>query len=336
MLLGASDVVLTCHVRPDGDAIGSTLGLASLLQTLGKNVAVVTPDLPPRSLNFITHGRKIVPYTQYPEYAATLIGRVDLIVCCDFNTPSRLDMLAPLVMEAPARKVLIDHHREPEHFASLTFSYPEMSSTCELMFRIIAGMGFYDVLDTEGARCLLTGIITDTRNFTVNCDSIDLFEIMVKLVEKGVDKQQIIREALQLRTLDSVRLQAYAVYEKLEIFEQHRAALICLDAAELERFHYVRGDSEGLVNVPLDIRGIAYSIFMREDPDCIKVSARSVDNFPVSEICKELYGGGGHIMAAGGESHGTMAECRQKLIDAMPHFDKYLRPHQSDVKSDSK
>lgn len=330
MLRGATNVVLTCHVRPDGDAIGSTLGMASLLQTLGKNVAVVTPDLPPRSLNFIVHGRKLVAYTQYPDYAATLLNKADLIVCCDFNTPSRLDMLAQLVLDAPAAKVLIDHHRDPDMFAALTFSYPEMSSTCELMFRIIAGMGYYDVLNVEGARCLLTGIITDTRNFTVNCDAVDLFEIMAKLVEKGVDKQQIIREALQLRTLDSVRLQAYAVYEKLEIFEPHRAALICLDAAELERFHYVRGDSEGLVNVPLDIRGVAYSIFMREDPDCIKVSARSVDNFPVSEICKQLYGGGGHIMAAGGEFHGSMAECRRKLIEAMPAFDKYLKTKSND------
>lgn len=325
LLRASQNVVLTCHVRPDGDAIGSTLGLSYLLRAMGKNPVVVTPDHAPRSLQFITQGSGIVSYTQYKAYSEKVIADADLIICCDFNVPSRQDTLAEVVQGSKAKKVLIDHHQEPDHFADLEFSYPEMSSTCELAFRIIAALGLYEELPQASAQALLTGMVTDTRNFTVNCSSPDIYEIMGKLMEKGADKQQIVREALQLRSLDSLRLQAFAISERMEVYERHGAAVITLSTDDLKRYHYEKGDSEGLVNMPLEVRGITYCVFLREDPDCIKVSARSVDNFPVSEICKNLYGGGGHIMAAGGEFHGSLEECRQLLIDAMPEYDKYLQ-----------
>ncbi len=320
----AHNIVLTCHVRPDGDAIGSTLGLAKMLAAEGKNVAVVTPDSAPRSLWFLTKGEKLVPHTQYPEYAERLVAEADLIICCDFNDLKRLDALAPYVEASGAKKVLIDHHREPQAFADITFSEPEMSSTCELAFRILAALGLYDKMDRDAARPLLTGLITDTRNFSVNCSQPDIYEILQRLLDKDLDKQEIVREALELRSLNSLKLQAFAISERLEVFEAHRAALICLDKADLDRFHYEKGDTEGLVNKPLEVRGIVYSIYMREDPDCIKVSARSVDNFPVNKICKELFGGGGHIMASGGEFHGSLEECRALLLENMSSYDKYL------------
>lgn len=320
----AHNIVLTCHVRPDGDAVGSTLGLAKMIACEGKAVAVVTPDSTPRSLWFLTKGEKLVSHSQYPEYAERLVAEADLIICCDFNDLKRLDALAPYVEASEAKKVLIDHHREPQAFADITFSEPEMSSTCELAFRILAALGLYDKMSREAARPLLAGLVTDTRNFSVNCSQPDLYEILQRLLDKGLDKQEIVREALELRSLNSLKLQAYAISERLEVFDAHKAALICLDRTDLDRFHYEKGDTEGLVNKPLEVRGVAYSIYMREDPDCIKVSARSVDDFPVSRICKDLFGGGGHLMAAGGEFHGTLAECRTLLLENMGRYDKYL------------
>lgn len=325
----AHNIVLTCHVRPDGDAIGSTLGLSKMLADEGKNVAVVTPDTAPRSLWFLTKGEKMVPHSQYPEYAERLVAEADLILCCDFNDLKRLDALAPYVEASRAKKVLIDHHREPQAFADITFSEPEMSSTCELVFRILAALGLYDRMSREAARPLLTGLVTDTRNFSVNCSQPDIYEILQRLLDKDLNKQEIVREALELRSLNSLKLQAFAISERLEVFEAHKAALICLDKADLDRFHYEKGDTEGLVNMPLEVRGIVYSIYMREDPDCIKVSARSVDNFPVNMICKDLFGGGGHLMAAGGEFKGTLAECRATLMDHMGRYDKYLPTRKS-------
>lgn len=332
LLAESRNIVLTCHVRPDGDAIGSTLGLAKVLSDEGKHTAVVTPDMPPKSLQFITKGENIVAYSQYPDYARRLIDDANLIFCCDFNTPSRQDELAPTVQGSSAAKVLIDHHQEPDKFADLTFSFPEMSSTCELMFRIIAALGLYDKMSRDAARCILTGIITDTRNFSVNCTSPDIYTILTRLLDKGLDKTEIVREALELRSLDSLRLQAFAICERMELFEEHKAAIITLSKEDLQRYNYERGDTEGLVNKPLEVRGITYSVFMREDADCIKISARSVDNFPVSKICKELYGGGGHIMASGGEFYGSLDECRRILVEAMGRYDKYFSKKQKNHK----
>lgn len=318
-------VVLTCHVRPDGDAIGSTLGLWHLLRTLGKNATVVVPDKAPPSLAFLPGFKEIAIYTNHKDYCETIVNDCDLIICCDFNTPSRQDELAPVIQGSESTKVLIDHHTEPDNFADLTFSYPKMSSTCELVFRIIAAMGLFHKVDKECATCLLTGIITDTRNFTVNIHYHDLYEILMRLLEKDVDKDRIIKEALNTRSLNSLRLEAYALSQKMEIFPEHKCALITLDKDELKRFNYEKGDTEGLVNRPLEVRGMIYSIFMRDDPDSVKVSARSCEDFPVSEICKRLYGGGGHVQAAGGEFYGSLEDCRKKLIDHMAEFDKYLK-----------
>lgn len=320
----SSRTVLTCHVRPDGDAIGSTLGLHHLLSSLGKESTVIVPDKAPQSLSFLPGFKDIAVYTSHKDYCEKVISEADLIICCDFNTPSRQDALAPAIQNAHSRKVLIDHHMEPDTFVDLMISYPEMSSTCELIFRLIAAMGLYGEVNLDCATCLLTGMITDTRNFTVNCKNPDIYEILMRLLEKGVDKERIVKEALNTRSYNSLRLEAFALSEKLEVFPEHKAALVTLSLQDLERFHYERGDTEGLVNRPLEIRGLVYSIFMREDEDCIKISARSVNGFPVSEICKKLYGGGGHLQAAGGEYFGSLKECRKKLVEALAEFDVYL------------
>lgn len=317
-------IVLTCHVRPDGDAIGSTLGLWHLLRSLGKEAVVVVPDKAPASLSFLPGFKEIAIFTCHTEYCRTVLEQADLILCCDFNTPSRQDSLAPVVQGAGGIKVLIDHHQEPDDFAALTISYPDMSSTCELCFRLIAAMGLFGEMSLECATCLLTGIITDTRNFTVNIKHSDIYEILMRLLEKGADKERIVKEALNTRSFWSLKLEAFALSERLQIFPAHRAALITLSKADLEKYNYEKGDTEGLVNRPLEIKGIVYSVFLREDSDCVKVSARSVGNFPVSEICKKLYGGGGHRQAAGGEFFGSLEDCRNILESHLEDFDKYL------------
>lgn len=326
-MIGSSrQIVLTCHVRPDGDAIGSTLALWNLFKTKGISSTVIVPDKPPMNLSFLPGFREIGIYTLHKDYCEKSVEEADLIICCDFNTPSRLDSLASVITDSNAKKILIDHHTEPSDFADLLISYPNMSSTCELVFRMIAAMGWYGEVNRDCATCLLTGIITDTRNFTVNIKYSDIYDILIRLLEKDVDKEKIVREALISRSLGSLKLEAYAISEKMQVFPEHKAALISLDAEELKRFDYERGDTEGLVNKPLEVRSIVYSVFMREDPDCIKVSARSKDGFPVSEICKALYGGGGHVQAAGGEFHGSLEDCKKILIDNMSKFDKYLNP----------
>lgn len=317
-------IVLTCHVRPDGDALGSTLGFYHLFSKLGKSVSVVTPDLPPKTLSFMPGYKEIVAYSKYKEFGERLISEADLIICCDFNKLSRQDELGKVIESISCPKVLVDHHQDPDKFTDITFSFPEMSSASELVFRIIASMELYSEMDLNCATCICTGIITDTRNLSVNCNSPYLYIIMLELLKKGVDKQMIVKEALETRSYDSLRLHSYALLEKLKIYESHHAAVVTLNRDELVRFNYEKGDSEGLVNEALSIRGVRYAVFLREDPDCIKISARSINNFPVNKLCEDYFGGGGHIQAAGGEFNGTLEECEKILIKALPEYDKYL------------
>ncbi len=319
----SEQIVLTCHVRPDGDAIGSTLGMFHLLKRLGKRATVVVPDMPPRSLSFLPGFKGISIFTRHEDYCRRLVAEADLIICCDFNDPKRQDALGPVVAESAARKVMVDHHQEPSDFCDITISRPEMSSASELMFRVIAAMGYYMEIDLDSATCLCTGIVTDTRNFSVNCSDPEIYEVLMRLLEKGVDKNRIVREALMAQSLSSLRLQTYALSNKMEIIEPMRAAVITIDADELKRFNYERGDTEGLVNTPLNVRGVISSYFLRQDEDCIKISARSVENFPVSEVCK-LFGGGGHLQAAGAEFHGSLEECRRLLLEYLPRFKNFL------------
>ncbi|MBO5444557.1 MAG: bifunctional oligoribonuclease/PAP phosphatase NrnA [Muribaculaceae bacterium] len=321
----STSIVLTCHVRPDGDAIGSTLGWKHLLGSLGKSVTVVVPDSAPRSLSFLPGFDSLAIYTRHEEYCAKLFNEADLIICCDFNQPSRLDKMEHLLEDSSCAKVMIDHHVEPSPYADVQFSFPDMSSTCELSFRIMAELGLYSEMNLDCATCLLTGIITDTKNFTVNCKNPDLYEILQHLLEKGCDKNRIVRLALLEKSYGALRLEAYALSEKMEIFPEYHASVICLSKEECERYHYEKGDTEGLVNKPTEIKGITYSFFLREDSDCVKVSARSVMEFPVNLMCKELYGGGGHVMAAGAEYEGTLEECRKMLVDSFPKYSHYLK-----------
>lgn len=325
LLEEASQIVLTCHVRPDGDAIGSTLGWMHLLEGLGKSVAVVVPDNAPRSLSFLPGFDRMAVFTRHEEYCEKLFREADLVICCDLNQPSRLDRMERLLDACSAPKVLIDHHVEPAPFTDLLFSFPDMSSTCELSFRIMAELGLYSEMGLDTATCLLTGMITDTKNFTVNCKNADIYEILQRLLEKGCDKNRIVRLSLMEKSYGALMLEAYALSEKLEVFPEFHGAVICLDKEECERFHYEKGDTEGIVNRPTEIRGVTFSFFLREDSDCVKVSARSIMDFPVNLMCKELFGGGGHVMAAGAEYHGSLQDCRRILVESIPKYSHFLK-----------
>lgn len=326
LLDGSHNILITCHVRPDGDAIGSSFGWYHTLKAMGKDVNVILPDRMPKSLEFLPSTKDAVIYTQHKDYADRLMSEADLVLCCDFNAWSRLGNLGTAMSESPAAKVLIDHHQKPQIDVALLISYPDMSSTCELAFRLICDLGWYLDMPRDAAQCLLTGLITDTQNFTVNCNNPEIYQIMIKLMEKGVDKSEILWEAVKLTTYSAMKLNAFAIAERMEIFPKYRGALISLTKEDLERFDYQKGDTEGLVNEPLRVRGLVYSIFLREDDDCIKVSMRSRYDYPVSDMCEDL-GGGGHRMAAGAEFTGTMEECRMAILAEMEKYARLVPPN---------
>ena len=319
---GVTHIVITCHKSPDGDALGSTLALCHVLRRLGKDAVVITPDMAPKSLEFIPGVRELVVFTKHEARSRRLLSEAQLIFCLDFNSMKRIDRLAELVEPLRVRRVLIDHHLEPDDAFDLIISHPEASSTCELVFRVLMQMGQMRLIDRHAASCLYVGLLTDTGGFAYSCDNPEFYEILSIILRRRIDRIDLYNKAMNTFSADSLRLQGYAISEKMQLFPEQGAALITLSKEELERFNYCRGDTETLVNKPLAIPEIYWSVFLREDADKIKVSCRSQGDFSVSDICARYFNGGGHFNAAGGDFIGTLDEAvavfHRVLADLFP------------------
>ena len=322
----AHRVAIICHISPDGDALGASLGMARMMGRIGKTVHVITPDTPPASLSFLPGFADIISATTNTDVARGLVANCDLLFCLDFNALKRVDKMGPHVEASKAFKVMIDHHLDPEPCADIIFSRPDESSTCVLLYRLLKQLGIADMIDERTGECLLTGILTDTGGLAYNSLSPQLYIVVAELVARGVDKDALYRKLFRTSTLDEIRLHSFALLERMTVYPGHRAAVISLSGEELRRFNYVKGMTEGLVNVPLEIPMVIYSVFLREDREqqFVKVSMRSKGSFPVDRFCSECFGGGGHLNAAGGDVKGTLADALRQVEEAMDSFDKYL------------
>lgn len=325
MVLAAREIVITCHVSPDGDALGSSTALYFVLNALGKTARVVTADCAPKSLCFLPGVRDIVSASRHPERAAELFASADLIFCLDFNDPIRVDKLRDALEASNAAKVMIDHHLNPSLDVDVAISVPEYSSTAALLYIFLWQAHWVPMLNRSSAACIYTGMMTDTGNFSYNSNDPDIYLIIHDLLLKGIDKDNLYRLVMNTSSESRVRIMGWGQY-RMQILPQHRAAVIMLGKEVLDEFGYNKGDTEGLVNIPLSIPEVTYSVFMREDADnCVKVSMRSKGDFSVSLICEENFGGGGHVNAAGGEFHGNLDDALNKLLEILPNYDKYLQ-----------
>ena len=313
----ADKIVIVSHVSPDGDAIGSSLGLYHFLDSQEKTVNVIVPNAFPDFLRWMPGSKDILLYDRYKDFADKLIAEADVICCLDFNALKRIDEMADAVAASPARKVMIDHHLNPADFCRVTMSYPEMSSTSEMVFRFICRMGMFDLINKDCAACIYTGMMTDTGSFTYNSNKPEIYTIISELIKKGIDKDLIYRKVNQVYSESRLRMMGYVLYEKMKVYPEQHAALITLSQEEMNRFHYVTGDTEGFVNLPLSIENVAFSVFIREDKDYVKISLRSVGDFPCNQFASRYFNGGGHKNASGGEFYGSLA-------DAVAVFEKGL------------
>ena len=316
----ADKIVIVSHVSPDGDAIGSSLGLYHFLMSQDKTVHVIVPNAFPDFLKWMPGAKDVIQYNRYKEFADKLIQEADVICCLDFNVLSRIDEMEEAVRTSPGRKMLVDHHLAPGDFARIVISHPDISSTSELVFRLICQLGNFSDISKEGAECIYTGMMTDTGGFTYNSNNREIYLIIGELLSKGIDKDEIYRNVYNNNSEGRLRLQGYVLYEKMQLYPEFKSALISLSREEQKRFLYAKGDTEGLVNIPLSVKGICFSAFLREDTekDMIKISLRSVGTFPCNQVAAEFFNGGGHLNASGGEYYGTLDEAialfRQALI----------------------
>ena len=324
----AQSVLVVCHKSPDGDAIGSSLGMAEYLRLRGKDVTVVVPDQYPDFLHWLPNSEKIVRYDKHPSKCDMLFKITDLIVCLDFNTPSRVEDMEPALVSSPARKILIDHHLKPDVDADLVISQPEASSASELVFRVVWQLGGFPELGKAFAIPVYCGMMTDTGGFTFNSTRPEIFFIIGELLTKHIDKDKIYRNVYHNYSYDRIRLMGYVMYEKLVYLPEYHASYYAITRDEQKRFNFIKGDAEGLVNIPQQIKGLKLSISLREDtekPNLVWVSLRSVDDFPCNLVAERFFNGGGHLNASGGRLNCSIDEAVEIARQAIVAFADTLK-----------
>ena len=314
----ANKILLTGHISPDGDSLGATLGLYHLLKQLGKDVTVMMPNRYPAFFSWMPGIDRVFIMEENKTEAIKIIKEADLIFCIDYNTLDRVNGMKPLIEQSKAQKIMIDHHLDPNINCDVVISHPEVSSASELAFRFMCRMGFYQEVSLETAECIYTGMMTDTGGFTYNSNNPEIYIIIKALLEKGVDKDAIYNKVFHTYSEDRLRLMGYCL-NKMEVLADCNAAIIVLTQEELQKFNYKVGDTEGIVNIPLQIENVNKSVLVREDKTQIKLSFRSQGDVPVNTMA-EKFGGGGHKNAAGGESTQSMEETLDKLRRTLRGF----------------
>lgn len=321
-------IVICCHKSPDGDALGSSLAWAEYLRTQGKEPDIIVPDAYPDFLQWLPGSERIIRYDKHAaDKADEILQKADLIFCLDFNETNRVDEMKYALEQSPAHKIMIDHHLDPSMDTVLTVSHPQMSSTSELVFRIIWQLGGFEEMSRKCAVCIYCGMMTDTGGFTYNSNQPEIFFIVSQLLTKGIDKDKIYRNVFNNFSPWAIRLRGYLMSQKLNIFNDLHAAYFTISRRDMRDFHFIKGDAEGLVNEPLKIKGMRLSISLREDDrrdNTIWVSLRSVDDFPCNLVASEFFNGGGHLNASGGRLHCTLDEAERVVRRAFAHYEDLL------------
>ncbi len=328
-LIGMAErVVLLGHVSPDGDALGSTLGMASYLKHIGKNTHIIVPNLPPDTLKWLPGAEEIIIDEFQPEKSEKYLEKADVVMLLDFNDPLRLDNLGERVIAARKPWIVIDHHlRARADGVDLLISDPCASSTCEMVFSLLWQLGVWEEMSKECAEALYCGMMTDTGAFTYNSNSPELFFIISQLLYKHIDKDEIFRKVYYTYSMDCLRLRSYAICNNIHFFEEGKVSVYTLTREELLRYNFKRGDLEGLVNMPLHVKDTVLSISLREDleQDVVRVSLRSIGDVPCNLISERFFNGGGHANASGGKLYGmTCEQALEVAKEAIAYFRDYI------------
>ena len=309
------------HRNPDGDAVGSSLALAHFLRGMGKIADVIVPNAFPDFLKWLPASDRVVNFEQKREEAVELLNKADIIFCLDFNALSRIGEIADIVSPLSTPRILVDHHLYPEEGFAVAVSNTAACSTAELVYNLLDYLNDGALLSRYIAECLYTGIMTDTGNFAYASNRKEIYLVVARLIEAGIDKDVIYRKVFYNYSIDRLRLFGYVMNHKLSYYPQSNATLITLTYNEMRRFNAIKGDTEGLVNMPLQIKGVRFSCFLREEqPGKINVSLRSVDDFPCNSVAADFFSGGGHKNASGGEVQGTMEEAVERFNRAIEKY----------------
>ncbi|WP_323757485.1 bifunctional oligoribonuclease/PAP phosphatase NrnA [Roseivirga sp.] len=319
-------IVITTHHKPDADALGSSLGMANYLIKKGHNVKVITPSDYPGFLHWMKGNDDVLVYTdKSSDQVQNFIHEADTIIALDFSVLHRINEMGEMVRNAKAFKVNVDHHLEPEDFADYRLWDTKAASTCELCFELIVMMGDKALIDKDIAECLYAGIMTDTGGFRHPNTTQNVHEVVAELIGIGADNAKVAKKIYDTNSLNRLKFLGFALSQKLEILPEFHTAYFAISNEELNQFDSQTGDTEGLVNYALSLEGIVLAVLFKDSSDGIKMSFRSIGEFPANEIASKYFNGGGHRNAAGGKTDGTLVETVDKfksvLIDYKPLLD---------------
>ncbi|MBO7225276.1 MAG: bifunctional oligoribonuclease/PAP phosphatase NrnA [Bacteroidales bacterium] len=319
MIEVSDNIVILSHFNPDGDAVGSTTGLYKFLQNLGKkNLSIIYPNEYAQNLSFLFEGVNHLIASNGLLTAKQLLKQADLLIFMDLNRISRTsEELQCLIEPLDIPKILIDHHIDPHQF-DISFSDSEASSTAELTYKIIKQLDSTKI-DLNVAKSIYTGICTDTGSFSYSCSRKDCFEVAAELVDLGLEIAPLKRQVFDLSSENRLKLLGYLLSEKLRVFSEYKAAYISVSKQELRQFNFQKGDLEGVVNYCLKIEGIEFAALLSERQDTIRLSFRSTNpSIDVNKFANQYWNGGGHILAAGGNSTLSLEET-EKILEEQIH-----------------
>jgi Exopolyphosphatase-related proteins len=302
----SENILIICHINPDGDSVGAQLALYHYFKANDKNVSLMAPNNIQEFLKWMDGAGQINVFIKDRKKSRTLIERADLIVMLDFNQANRLGEAEDSVIASKAKKLIIDHHLDPEDFADLIISDPSKCSTSELVHELICEINGAIFMNKPYAEALYVGIITDTGNFEHGSYSSRTFRIVAELLDSGIDKEKIINLIYNNFSSDRLRLQGFALNQRMVVITELKTAYIYLSKDDLKGYNHMKGDTEGFVNMPLSIKGINFSALFIEKDNFIKLSFRSKGQFPSNEFASIYFSGGGHLNASGGEYTDTL------------------------------
>ncbi len=317
-------VCIVTHTNPDGDAIGSSLGLYNYLIHFIDSVTVLVPNDYPDYLQWMAGNEHIIVFSHNREVGQKKLAEADIVFCLDFNELRRISEMGDIIRNVKAIKILIDHHPFPEPFADFEISDSSACATAELVFDFIQAMPNREFFQIETAECIFAGILMDTGNFSHNASNPHTYEIISQLLRHGIDRNKIHSNINDNFTENRMRLMGYCLYEKMEVLSKFNTAFISINREDQMRFHFGVGDSEGFVNMPFSIQGIRFSVLFVEYEDYIKLSLRSRGNFDVNKFARTHYDGGGHINASGGKSKLPINETIKHFIEILESYEEEL------------
>ncbi|MFH4967126.1 bifunctional oligoribonuclease/PAP phosphatase NrnA [Gaetbulibacter sp. M240] len=325
LLTTEKNIVIVTHKNPDGDAIGSSLGLYHFLKTYHQHVLVIVPNDYPSFLKWMPGHEHILKHDTQTAICDSKIDKADIIFTLDFNAFHRTGQMEKPLENSKALKVMIDHHQEPDSYAKYTYSDVRMSSTSEMIYHFMDHLDALDHITPEIATCLYTGIMTDTGSFRFSSTTSLTHQVIAHLIEAGAQNSDIHNHVFDSNSYNRLQLLGCAL-NNLKVIPESRAAYITLSQEELNKYNFKKGDTEGIVNYGLSLENVVLAAIFIEDKQegIVKISLRSEGHFSVNDMARKHFNGGGHINAAGGKSHLSLKDTVEKFISILPEYNKAL------------